>query len=407
MTIFQAPAPIVKESAKALEAALARAGSSEALAQAIGSKATTIRTWRARGFVPRAWADKVQAVADGAGRPAAAPVEPMPPGHLVKGVSTYVGPDGKVKGQWIKTDAGREDREETLRRLLAELPAEVPARRKAVPAPPPGHDPDMLAIYPMGDPHIGMLAWAPESGEDFDLRICEDLMAGAISDLVLRGPRTARALLVNLGDLLHSDNAQQTTTHGTRLDSDGRHAKVLDAGMRLITHTIDRLLEHHERVTVDSQIGNHDEYTAIMLAIGLRAYYRNEPRAEILVNPATRHYHEFGRNLIGTVHGDKTKADALPEIMAAEAAEAWGRTAHRVWLCGHVHHQSVKDYRGCRVETFRTLAARDAWHAGQGYVAPRDMQRLVLHREHGEVSREVCSVGYLRSRLSKSWACAS
>lgn len=380
-----------------LERAYARAGASPAIAARLGVSDSAVRSWRERGRVPPKYRAGLEAVADGKGQPAI-PLDPLPPGHRLRGVSTLIGPDGAISGQWIKTSKEAETREAALERLLLELPSKVPVRVGTIPAPRPAADPDLLAIYPMGDPHIGMLAWAPESGEDFDLRICEDLMAGAITDLVVRGPRTERALLVNLGDLLHSDNAQQTTTHGTVLDTDGRHAKVLDAGMRLITHTIDALLGHHARVTVDSQIGNHDEYSAIMLAIGLRAYYRNEPRVDIAVNPATRHYHEFGRNLIGTVHGDKTKPDDLPEIMAAEAAEAWGRTAHRVWLCGHVHHSSVKDYRGCRVETFRTLAARDAWHAGVGYVAPRDMQRLVVHRDHGETSREVCSVGYLRAK---------
>lgn len=387
--------------AELLERALERAGSSAEIGKRLGGVASSsVRTWRARGIVPPKHEAGLRAIAD-AGRPVV-PLEPLPPGHRLRGVSTLIGKDGATKIQWVKTAKDAEAKEQVLERLLRELPSKIPLRAGVVPAPTGEPDPDLLAIYPMGDPHIGMLAWAPESGEDFDLRICEDLMAGAISDLVVRGPRTTRALLVNLGDLLHSDNAQQTTTHGTRLDSDGRHAKVLDAGMRLITHTIDALLSHHERVTVDSQIGNHDEYTAIMLAIGLRAYYRNEPRAEILVNPAMRHYHEFGRNLIGTVHGDKAKPDALPEIMAAEAPEAWGRTTHRVWLCGHVHHSSVKDYRGCRVETFRTLAARDAWHAGQGYVAPRDMQRLVIHRTCGETSREICSTAHLRERLSTS-----
>lgn len=382
-----------------LERAYARAGASTAIGARLGVAANTVRSWRERGSVPPKYRAGLEALADGKGQPAI-PLDPLPPGHRLRGVSTLIGPDGAISGQWIKTAKDAESKEQVLERLLRDLPATVPVRAGRVPAPRAETDPDLLAIYPMGDPHIGMLAWAPESGEDFDLRICEDLMAGAIADLVTRGPRTERALLVNLGDLLHSDNAQQTTTHGTRLDTDGRHAKVLDAGMRLITHTIDCLLGHHDLVTVDSQIGNHDEYSAIMLAIGLRAYYRNEPRVEILVNPATRHYHEFGRNLIGTVHGDKTKPDALPEIMAAEAPEAWGRTAHRVWLCGHVHHSSVKDYRGCRVETFRTLAARDAWHAGMGYIAPRDMQRLVVHRDHGETSREVCSVGHLRGKVA-------
>jgi hypothetical protein len=39
------------------------------------------------------------------------------------------------------------------------------------------------------------------------------------------------------------------------------------------------------------------------------------------------------------------------------------------------------------VEYFRTLAARDAWHAGQGYRSGRDMQCIIHHREFGEIGR--------------------
>jgi hypothetical protein len=42
----------------------------------------------------------------------------------------------------------------------------------------------------------------------------------------------------------------------------------------------------------------------------------------------------------------------------------------------------------------RTLAARDAWHQGR-YWAGRDMQLVVLHRQHGEIERHRCDVGML------------
>jgi hypothetical protein len=73
----------------------------------------------------------------------------------------------------------------------------------------------------------------------------------------------------------------------------------------------------------------------------------------------------------------------------------WGASTHRYWYVGHVHHKDVKEYPGCIVEYVRTLAARDAWHQGQGYRAGRDMQLIVHHREHGEIERHRCDVGML------------
>jgi hypothetical protein len=82
-------------------------------------------------------------------------------------------------------------------------------------------------------------------------------------------------------------------------------------------------------------------------------------------------------------------------IMAADEPEKWGETKHRYWYVGHVHHQDVKEYRGGVVEYFRTLAARDAWHAGQGYRAGRDMRLIVHHREFGEIERHRADIGML------------
>jgi hypothetical protein len=393
-----------------LEKALARAGSSDALAALlaeiptrIGTKitGTSVRSWRHRGSVPAAYLPTVQSIADGRGKPAH-PVEPLTPGHRVKGVSTMVDADGKIRTQWIKTAKDKEAPEEIMRRLLVELPAQMPVRpfgsRKNAIARGggPSHVSDRLAVYPLGDPHVGLLSWGKETGADFDLAICEDLMVSAMRDLVLRGPRTEKALIVNLGDFFHADNAAMHTTKGDHaLDVDGRAPKILAVGLRIMVALIDAALEHHAAVHVDNRIGNHDAHTSLMLSIALGAYYRNEPRVTIPATVRHRDYHEFGANLIGTTHGDRAKGDALPSIMAAEAPEAWGRTRHRTWLCGHVHHSSVKEHRGCTVQTFRTLAASDSWHAGQGYVSGRDMHRIVYHRDHGEVSREIVNVAAL------------
>lgn len=354
--------------------------------------------WRAwagsPGGAARGWgAAKEEA---GAGRVAAPPLEAIPAGHEVKGVSTLVGPDGEVSAQWIKTRLPVETPEALLARLLAEVPARTAVHEHPIPPPAADLTEDMLAVYPMGDPHVGMLAWRPETGASFDLEIAEDLTVRAVRDLVQRGPRASRALLVNLGDFFHADNAHGYTTGGHHsLDLDGRAPKVLAAGFRIIEAAIDALLEHHGQVTVDCRIGNHDGHTALMLSIALAARYRNEPRVDIPQTVSHRAYHQFGRVLIGTTHGDRARGADLGAIMAAERPEAWGQTRHRVWLCGHVHHTTVRELRGVTVETFRTLAARDSWHAAQGYISGRDMTRIVYHREHGEIGREIANVGYL------------
>jgi hypothetical protein len=328
---------------------------------------------------------------------ASAGVEAVPPRHVVKGVSTLVAPDGSVSAQWIKTREAEEPIEDRLARLFGAIPDKIRGVKNPV-KPPSSADADLLAVYPFGDPHIGMLAWAPESGASWDLAIAERTLVGAVRDLVRRGPPAREALIVSLGDTFHADNVHGRTAGGNHsLDLDGRHVKVLQAGLRIFVALITTALERHERVKVDILAGNHDTYTAAAFAIALAAWFRSEPRVTVPVDPALRHYHRWGQVLLGTVHGDRARPKDLPEIMAAERPQDWGETRTRAWYVGHVHHSTVQEHRGVTVETFRTLAARDAWHAAQGYQSGRDLRRITYHRAWGEVHREICSLDYLAS----------
>lgn len=328
----------------------------------------------------------------------AVPQPTIPTRHHVRGVSTLVDENGNAKLQWIKTAQDHETRAEFIARTVAELPKVIQPRLGHVRRPEHCRD-DLMSVYPLGDPHMGLLAWKDESGEDYDLDEGSKLLTGGMQDLVMRGPRTKRALIAELGDFFHADG-HGTTTKGTHVDVDIRTAKVWQVGIAAMTSLIDAALAHHELVEVDCRIGNHDGFSAIALAGCLAQHYLQEPRVRIPMPTSHRAYYTFGKNLIGITHGDRAKPEALGEIMAAERPEDWGRTKHRVWYVGHVHHSSVKDFRGCSVETFRTLAARDGWHAGEGYVAARDMQRIVLHREHGVCERQVVNVQALRSGWS-------
>jgi len=124
----------------------------------------------------------------------------------------------------------------------------------------------------------------------------------------------------------------------------------------------------------------------------LQHHYRDNPRVTIDATPAKFHKIEFGLNLIGVTHGDTIKPKDMPGVMACDWAEAWGRTKFRRWYTGHVHHESVTEFPGCTVETLRTLAAKDAWHAGQGYRSGRSMLCDVWHRTRGKILRHEIGV---------------
>lgn len=313
---------------------------------------------------------------------------PAAPGFKVKGVSTYYGKDGKPAGQWVKTTQDHSQAEEIVRSFVSSMVEDVRGIATPVKAPT-VCDEDLMTVYPLGDPHFGLYSWAQETGDDFDLKTAEDLTCGAIDKLVATAPKSKTAMLLNLGDFFHADDSSnQTPGHGHALDVDTRYAKVMQVGVKAMVYCIKRLLQKHEKVIVWMMPGNHDPHSSLALALCLSAYFDAEPRVEVDLGSSLYKYYEFGKVLIGSHHGHGAKSEALPLLMAADKPEGWGRTKHRYWYCGHIHHMSRdKEHPGCVVETFRTLAGRDAWHAGKGYRAGRDMYAITHHKEHGEIMR--------------------
>lgn len=315
----------------------------------------------------------------------------VPEGFHVKGVSSFYGKEGALRGQWVKSQKDQEHRFEILMDALQEL-AEPFKGKSALVEPPKTNEKDLLAVYPMGDPHLGMYSWAEETGQNFDLDIGERNLVAAVDMLVDLAPACEEALIINVGDFFHSDTMDnQTRRSGHALDVDTRWSRVLSVGIKAMRRCIESALRKHKRVRVICEIGNHDDHSAIMLAICLASYYENNPRVQVDVSPAPFHWYRFGENLIGVTHGNNVKPDQLPGIMAHDRKKDWGETSFRYWYTGHIHHDTLKEFPGCIVETFRTLAARDAWHNGKGYRSGQDMKLDVIHRKYGRINRH--SVG--------------
>jgi hypothetical protein len=330
---------------------------------------------------------------------AAPSISQAPEGYYVKGESTLYDAEGNVKAKWVKTNKEQEERFLALVKSFTAL--SEPLRALADPIPQQSnYNDDLLAVYPMGDPHIGLMAWPAETGGDaFDIKIAEDNLFAAVDHLVGLAPPAAHALIINLGDFFHADSKKNETTKGTAVDVDNRWPKVLATGIRVMRRLIDRALEKHKHVTVVNEIGNHDDHTSIMLSIALAQFYEREPRVTIDTSPEPFHWHRFGKVLIGVHHGDKTKNANLLGVMACDRAKDWGETLHRYWYIGHVHHDSLKEYPGVTVESFRTLASRDAWHHGQGYRSGRDMKLDIIHREYGKINRYIIGIEQINHLL--------
>lgn len=324
-------------------------------------------------------------------RPDSGALRPVPDGYIAKGTSTLYRPDGSISAQWVKTTRDEERLHEMQLRAIASMAAELPKLppRKASGV----WRTDLLTVYPIGDPHIGMYAWGEETGEDWDLEIAERVHCGAMRELVHAVPATDTGVVLNLGDMFHYDGLRaETPRSGHALDADGRYAKMIDVGIKILRQCIESALTKHNHVHVMNLPGNHDESSALFMSVALRHMYEREPRVTIEASPSVFQYFRFGKVLLGAHHGHTCKPEKLPGVMATDRARDWGETLYRHWLTGHVHHEFKKEQGGCTVESFNTLAAKDAYAANGGWRSNRTMSAVIYHREFGEVARsKVCA----------------
>jgi hypothetical protein len=274
--------------------------------------------------------------------------------------------------------------------MIQALKAEFAAyrgRAKIVP-PPRRVERDLLAVYPIADPHIGMLSWKPQTGADYDLKIATERMLDCASTLIGRTDRAREALIANLGDWYHMNDQRNVTPKSHhQLDADGRWFKVQQAGVRVFRSIIDMALSKHEIVEVVNIPGNHDPEAAGALALALAGFYERNRRVKIAF-PADIYYRRFGATLLGCAHGDKLPPARMAMAMAVDEREAWGATAYHWFMFGHIHKDTLNTVGDVRVESFSTLADKDNHAAGGGWRSAQSLQSIVLHKRSGEDNRQ-------------------
>lgn len=320
----------------------------------------------------------------------------VPDGFHIKGTSTLYDELGKPRLQWVKSSIDHERQAELLQAAIAAMVEDLPKikPRKAAGA----YLPNLLAGYPIGDGHVGMLSWGEETGEDWDLAIAERVHCGAMAALVEAAPAAEYALIGNVGDWLHYDSlAAVTPRSGHNLDADGRYAKMVRVAIKIIRQCITSALAKHRVVYIVNAPGNHDETGALWLSAALAHIYESEPRVIVETTPSLFAYHRHGRTLIGIHHGHACKPKDLAGVMATDRARDWGETDFRYWWGGHIHHESVIELPGVRFESFNTMAAKDAHAANNGYRSARNMKCIVYHDRFGEVARHMVNPAMLEA----------
>jgi hypothetical protein len=307
---------------------------------------------------------------------------------VVKFATTVYDREGRADRQFVRTEPSKAE-QKALWEGIADHLAQRVSFLPSLPCPVAGGCvDDLLACYPVGDHHFGMLAWKHDAGGSYDISIASELLAQATARLVSSTPASRHALVVLLGDFFHYDGHQPLTPTGKNLlDADSRFPKMIGAALDGACDMIDTVAAGHEQVHVIVEIGNHDLSTSVFLANCLARLYKNTSRITVDISPKHFHYYHFGKCLIQTHHGHTVKPEGLKGVMVEDQPEAWGASKYRFSWTGHVHHRNSADFGSVAWESFRILAPSDAHGHQHGFRSPRDMKAIVLHREYGEVER--------------------
>ncbi|MEM7421721.1 MAG: hypothetical protein AAF364_18665 [Pseudomonadota bacterium] len=315
-----------------------------------------------------------------------------PENHPVAGYSTLVrhksandSSTGKVL-EWVKTRVDVREQMDAATAMLDTMISDIkplpviPFRNKVAST-------DQFTVIPIGDPHIGLMTWSKEVGEDWDIKIADRVYRKVFKRLLSNLPDTEECILVNTGDFFHADNIQGETSRSKhKLDLDGRHGKWLDAGFVVIRMFIDACLRKYKKVEFINVPGNHDDILGRAIGSYVWQLYRDNPRINVQKGDSPFQYVKRGKVLLGFAHGHTCKLSSLPGKMADDQFKLWGKTTYRHWITGHVHHNSwlqFKEHPGCKVETVGIIPPKDAYAHGGAYGAARGIQGIIFDKKIG------------------------
>lgn len=252
-----------------------------------------------------------------------------------------------------------------------------------------------LLVIDIADLHIGKLAEASETGDKYNSKIAKKRAIAGVEGLLQKasGFPIDKIMFIIGNDVLHVDNANKTTTSGTPQDVDGSWHKNYIIARDVYIEIINMLVQVAD-VHVVHNPSNHDFISGFMLADSIFCWFRNSENITFDVTNKHRKYYTYGKNLIGSSHGDGCKMADMPLLMANESPKEWAKTYWRYVYLHHIHHKDVtkfksgKDYQGVTVEYLRSPSGTDAWHKKSGYCgAPKAIEAFIHHKEHGQVAR--------------------
>ena len=252
-----------------------------------------------------------------------------------------------------------------------------------------------LLVIDIADLHIGKLADRSETGDKYNSKIAIERALKGVNGILnkAKGFPLDKILFIIGNDVLHIDNSTRSTTAGTGQDVDGMWYKNYTDARDLYIKIIEMLVNVAD-VHIIHNPSNHDYVSGFMLADSIYCWFRKNKNISFNITNKHRKYFVYGKNLIGSSHGDGAKMQDMPLLMANEAPLQWANTLYRYVYLHHIHHKDVtkfksgKDYQGVTVEYMRSPSGTDSWHHRKGYQhAPKAIEAFIHSKEYGQCAR--------------------
>jgi len=268
------------------------------------------------------------------------------------------------------------------------------------------------------DHHHGLLAWGPEVGANWDLKISEQFFDKAATDVLHKAsPYNIGQIVIPIGqDWFHCDDPSFQTPMGKhRLDIEGRLIKVFETGYWSLFRGIERLRQIAP-VHLLWVPGNHDPQTSYYLTRALAAHYMDldgKFRRGVTVDfsPMSRKLYRWGKSAIGFSHPiNRGQWEKQRGIFAELFKHEWADADHHEIHTGHLH--KIMEYGFMQADTLGShtvirmlpsLCASDKWHHEMGFLDKnRASASFIWSQNEGLICQFTTRVKLEKSSVLKS-----
>ena len=245
--------------------------------------------------------------------------------------------------------------------------AALPAVPKFEPAP----DASTWLECDFADPHFGLLAHNKEVGENYDLKIARDRTLMCARSIVNRnkGRQFKGINLVTLGDIIHVDNGDMTTAHGTKQDTEGRVPKMLDVAVATLVEVVRILEELKSPITYTYVPGNHDTNLGYAVAKCVQAMLKDDANVTFDITPSLFKTVTYGCTIVGLSHGESNDKRAHTDLINQHRRE-FGKSDYAEVHMGHLHSEAARDViGGVMLYRMPAICTSSYWEKSKGYAA--------------------------------------